>query len=125
MRGAEDFWKRSLARSSRREIVSRFLFGTSMPTVDLPAMRSMRIDSASIARHRSSDSVTILLYFTPGSGLNSNTVTTGPGWMAITCPVTSNSRHFSVRMRAVSTSSFSSTCMSWVGGLRSDRGGGV
>ena len=50
-----------------------------MPTVDLPGSRSMRIDSACSARHRSSASPVILLYLTPASGLNSNVVTTGPG----------------------------------------------
>ena len=50
-----------------------------MPTVDLPGMRSIRTDSACIARHRSSARPVILLYFTPASGLNSKVVTTGPG----------------------------------------------
>ena len=31
---------------SRNAIVSRCAFGTSMPTVDFPGMRSIRIDSA-------------------------------------------------------------------------------
>ena len=50
-----------------------------MPTVDLPGIRSISTDSACIARHRSSASPVILLYFTPASGLNSYVVTTGPG----------------------------------------------
>ncbi len=50
-----------------------------MPTVDLPGMRSIRTDSACIARHRSSARPVIFVYFTPASGLNSKVVTTGPG----------------------------------------------
>ena len=42
-------------------------------------MRSIRTDSACIARHRSSARPVIFEYFTPASGLNSNVVTTGPG----------------------------------------------
>jgi len=45
--------------------------------------------------------------------------------MAITWPLTSNSRHFSVMIRAVSTSSFSSTWSPGCGGLSSDKGGGM
>ncbi len=57
--------------SSRREICSRLGFGIWMPTVDFPGMRSIRTDSACIARQRSSASPVILLYLTPASGLNS------------------------------------------------------
>ena len=57
--------------SSRSEIVSRCRFGIWMPTVDLPGSRSMRTDSACIARQRSSARPVILLYLTPASGLNS------------------------------------------------------
>ena len=39
---------------SRSAIVSRRALGTSIPTVDLPGMRSIRIDSARSARQRSS-----------------------------------------------------------------------
>src|SRR5205085_2076242 len=61
-------------------ISSRRRFGTSMPTVDEPLMRSMRIDSALSASARSSPRLTTFAYFTPADGLNSNVVTTGPGW---------------------------------------------
>ncbi len=71
-----------------------------MPTVDLPGMRSISTDSACIARHRSSARPVTLLYFTPASGLNSNVVTTGPGWIWTTEPSTENSRHFSSSSRA-------------------------
>ena len=47
-------------------------------------MRSMRTDSASSARHRSSPSPVTFEYLIPGSGLNSNVVTTGPGWICWT-----------------------------------------
>ena len=50
-----------------------------MPTVDLPGMRSIRTDSACIARQRSSERFVIFEYFTPASGLSSKVVTTGPG----------------------------------------------
>ncbi len=50
-----------------------------MPTVLLPAMRSIRMDSAAIARHRSSARPVMRATFTPASGLNSKVVTTGPG----------------------------------------------
>src|SRR5215471_13929602 len=43
-----------------------------MPTVDFPGMRSMRTDSACMARQRSSARPVIFEYFTPASGLNSN-----------------------------------------------------
>ena len=65
--------------TSRRAMVSRRALGTSMPTVDLPGMRSIRIDSARSARQRSSARPVMRLYLMPASGLNSNVVTTGPG----------------------------------------------
>ena len=96
-----------------------------MPTVDLPGMRSMRTDSACIARHRSSARPVTLLYFTPASGLNSNVVTTGPGWICATCPSTENSRHFSASRCAASISSRSSILRSAFGASSSDGGGSV
>ncbi len=59
-------------------MVCRVMFGTSIPIVDLPGMRSIKIDSACSARHKSSVSPMIRLYLIPASGLNSNVVTTGP-----------------------------------------------
>ena len=50
-----------------------------MPTVDLPAMRSIRMLSARSARQRSSLRPVTRLYLMPASGLNSKVVTTGPG----------------------------------------------
>ena len=44
------------SRICRSAITSRLLFGTSMPTVGLPGMRSMRMDSACRPRQRSSRS---------------------------------------------------------------------
>ena len=96
-----------------------------MPTVDLPGMRSMSTDSACIARQRSSARLVILLYFTPASGLNSNVVTTGPGWICATCPSTANSRHFSSSCRADSISSRSSIFCSAFAGSSSESGGSV
>ncbi len=70
----------SVSMMSRSVMSSRLRFGTSMPTVDEPEMRSIRIDSAFSASARSSPRFTTLAYFTPADGLNSNVVTTGPGW---------------------------------------------
>ena len=85
---------------SRSAMVCRLMFGTSMPMVDLPGMRSIRIDSACSARQRSSVRPMMRLYLMPASGLNSNVVTTGPGLICVTRPCTSNSRHLSSMARA-------------------------
>src|SRR6185437_1395256 len=53
-------------------MISRSRLGTCIPTVDLPAIRSTKMLSAFIARHKSSVRPVIRLYFTPASGLNSN-----------------------------------------------------
>ena len=45
---------RPIPESARRLITSRLVFGTSMPTVGLPGMRSISTDSACKPRHRSS-----------------------------------------------------------------------
>jgi hypothetical protein len=115
----------SEARRSLKAMISRRLFGTSMPTVDFPETRSIRADSAWIARQRSSDSDVILLYFTPASGLNSKVVTTGPGWIWTTWPATWNSWNLEVMSLAVSISSRSSTACSSLPSWRSDSGGGT
>src|SRR5881409_3613677 len=96
-----------------------------MPTVDLPGMRSMRTDSACMARQRSSASPVTLEYLTPASGLNSYVVTTGPGWIWTTVPSTANSRHFSSSSRAPSMSSRSSIFRSPRGASSSAYGGSV
>ncbi len=49
-----DCEKLSHSTTSRSQMVSRSVFGTWMPTVLLPAMRSMRMLSAAMARQRSS-----------------------------------------------------------------------
>ena len=72
-------------------------------------MRSIRMLSALIARHRSSASPVTRLYFTPASGRNSNVVTTGPGLIRTICPRTSNSAHFSTSVCASSRSTSSRT----------------
>ncbi len=74
-----DAVKVSVSMMSRSVMSSRLRFGTSMPTVDEPEMRSMRIDSAFSANARSSPRLTTFAYLTPAEGLNSNVVTTGPG----------------------------------------------
>ena len=68
-------------------MVSRSWLGTWMPTVDLPAMRSMRMDSAAMARQRSSARPVTREYLTPASGRNSKVVTTGPGLIWVTVAV--------------------------------------
>src|SRR5476649_2176393 len=109
--------------SSRSEIGSRVALGIWIPTVDLPAMRSISTESAFIARQRSSARPVIFAYFTPASGLNSNVVTTGPGWIWTTVPSTENSRHFSSSSRALSISSRSSILRSVLIASSSDTGG--
>ena len=70
-----------------------------MPTVGLPGMRSIRMDSACSPRHRSSLSVVMRLYLMPASGLNSKVVTTGPGLICTTLPSTLNSSNFDLIAR--------------------------
>ena len=93
---------------SRSQIISRSRFGTCMPTVDLPAMRSIRMLSAFNARQRSSVRLVMRLYLIPASGLNSKVVTTGPGLICVIWPWTSNSAYFSVSTCASSFSSSAS-----------------
>ncbi len=83
----------------------------------------MSTDSACMARHRSSARPVTFEYFTPASGLNSNVVTTGPGWICTTDPATANSRHFSSSSRASSMSSRSSILRSALGASSSASGG--
>ena len=82
---------------SRSQMISRSRFGTWMPTVLLPGMRSTRMLSARSARQRSSVRPMMRLYLMPASGLNSKVVTTGPGLICVTWPKTSNSAYFAVR----------------------------
>ncbi len=113
------------SRICRRLITSRFEFGTSIPTVGLPGIRSIRIDSACRPRQRSSLSVVMREYFTPASGLNSNVVTTGPGLICVTDPCTLNSSNFDLIRPAMSFNSWLSyavraggSCSSSVEGSR-------
>ena len=97
--GEAELRNSSDSRIWRRLMISRLEFGTSMPTVGLPGMRSIRIDSACKPRHRSSVSVVMRVYFTPASGLNSKVVTTGPGLIWITEPRTLNSSNLDLIWR--------------------------
>jgi len=83
-----EFKNSSDSRIWRRLITSRLVLGTSMPTVGLPGIRSIRIDSACKPKHKSSVSVVMRLYLMPASGLNSKVVTTGPGLICTTDPNT-------------------------------------
>src|SRR5262245_2416202 len=106
-------------------MLSRLGLGIWIPTVALPGIRSIRTDSACIARQRSSARPVTFEYFTPASGLNSNVVTTGPGWICTTAPSTENSRHLSSSSRAPSISSRSSILRSVFGASSSASGGRV
>src|ERR1700753_910493 len=68
--GSRDFdcAKLSHSTTSRSQMVSRSWLGTWMPTVDLPAMRSMRMDSAAMARQRSSAGPGDRAGLTPAAG---------------------------------------------------------
>ena len=101
-------WNSSDSMIWRSPINSRLVLGTSMPTVGLPGIRSMRIDSACKPRHRSSVRVVMRLYLMPASGLNSKVVTTGPGLICTTEPSTLNSSNFDLMRAAMSFSSCSS-----------------
>ena len=64
---------------SLRDTVSVFLFGTSIPTADLPGIgASILIDLAAKLSAKSSDNLKILLTLTPTLGCNSYLVTVGP-----------------------------------------------
>ena len=104
--GEAEFRNSSDSRIWRRLMISRLVLGTSMPTVGLPGMRSIRIDSACRPRHRSSLSVVMREYFTPASGLNSKVVTTGPGLICTTEPCTLNSSNLDLIWAAISFSSW-------------------
>ena len=74
-------------------IVTRLaaLFGTSMPTADLPGMgASMRRGAAARARERSFWSAVMRFTWTPAPGCTSNWVTAGPGFTPITLASTPN-----------------------------------
>ena len=73
------FWNSGLSMISRSSTVAVSLFGTSMPTADLPGIgASMRTRAAASAKARSSAKAAILLTRMPGAGLSSYRVTTGP-----------------------------------------------
>ena len=61
----------------------------------------------------------------PGSGWNSNTVTTGPGCMPVTMPLILNSDSFCPIFSLMSSSWARSTLACWPGGSKSRRGGSV
>ena len=118
-----DLVNSSDSRICRRLISSRRVFGTSMPTVGFPGMRSMMIDSACSPRQRSSVSPVMRLYLMPASGLNSNVVTTGPGLIWTTEPNTLNSSNFDLIRAAVCFSSSSSKALRTGASLSKEEGG--
>ena len=79
----------SSTSTSLRYTVARVLFGTSMPTEPLPGIgATMRTRSACSDIARSFDSAEIFDSLVPGAGTNSYIVTTGPGWISATLPLT-------------------------------------
>src|ERR1035437_1085946 len=117
--------KDSDSTTSRSQMVSRSWLGTWIPTVDLPAMRSMRMDSAAMARQRSSARPVTREYLTPASGWNSNVVTMGPGLIWVTWPLTPNSAHFWTRVRASARRASSRTTGTSSERKRSEEGGSL
>ena len=68
---------------------------------------------------RSSSRETIWLTFTPGAGSNSKVVTTGPGWISVTCPCTSKSASLEVSRLASTVRSSVVTMSSICKGIES------
>ncbi len=109
--------------TSRKAMSSRLGFGTSMPTRFLPGMRSMRTFSACSASARSSSMPRMRDSGMPGSGWNSKTVTTGPGWMPATAPLILNSASLAeICSRMCSSVAGSTRPWGW-GGSKRRRGG--
>ena len=93
---------------SPKVTISRFSFGISRPTTDLPGMISTtRTLMADSARARSFDRLLIWLTLTPGAGRNSNRVITGPGNTATTSASTPKSRSLSSTRRDIASSASS------------------
>ncbi len=81
--------------------VSRRGFGSSMPMALRPGTTATRADAALIERAMSSASPITRDDLVPRAGSNSNSVTTGPGWMSLTSPLTPKSaEHVSRACRA-------------------------
>ena len=123
VKGEAELRNSSDSRIWRRLITSRLEFGTSIPTVGLPGIRSIKIDSACRPRHKSSVSVVMREYFTPASGLNSNVVTTGPGLICVTFPCTLNSSNFDLMRAAISFNSWLSKALRATGSCNRVVGG--
>ena len=75
----------SLVITSFIDTVSRYRFGTSIPTTDFPGIgATIRRLIAFNANARSSARFTMRATFVPGAGSNSYIVTTGPGRTSVT-----------------------------------------
>ena len=73
----------------RKNTVSGFRLGISIPTDDLPGIGAITLTRlASITLAKSSDNCTNLLTLTPSAGSTSNKVITGPGLTLTTLPTT-------------------------------------
>ena len=73
----------------RKNTVSGFRLGISIPTDDLPGIGAITLTLlASITLAKSSDNCTNLLTLTPSAGSTSNKVITGPGLTLTTLPTT-------------------------------------
>ena len=95
--------KLSLSRISRRETVSLWLLGTSMPIAGFPGMgASMRTPCAASDRAMSSASPVILETLMPAAGCISYRVTEGPRKIPVMRTVTPKLFSVSTRMPAFS-----------------------
>ncbi len=113
-------------RISSRYTMVLWLFGISMPMAAFPGIgATMRTLGARRARARSSERPATLLILTPGAGLSSYIVMTGPGRISTTSPSTSKSASFASSRRAfISRLSFWISTGLSVGALvRRSRGG--
>ena len=98
--GEEDSVNTLAPSTSLRRTISRSSLGISMPTTDLPGITSTtRTLSTARDRARSFARLEILLTLTPGAGLISKRVITGPGLTSTTSTDTPKSLSFSSSKR--------------------------
>ena len=124
-----DLWflKESESRSSLKYTILFSLFGTSIPTADLPGIgASIRISAAARLNLISSVSPTILLTFTPCSGNNSYRVTEGPQLIFVTVTPTPKLCSVCCNLMAVALYSFSEKALLlWTGFFNRSVGGNM
>ena len=92
----DESWNTRAFNTSLSRTISRSSFGISIPTTDLPGITSTtRTLRTARERARSFARLEILLTLTPGAGLISNRVITGPGLTSTTSTETPKSASFS------------------------------